>query len=454
MQSSATDLLRLSMVDAATSRVKMTAIPRLSTSHLHSARSRWHYLAVSFFIMQSTGFFGVIDRIKYGEWSEKTGDLFTQSLNALQILVSIFLFWVGYNNAKRLSLGAALLLIVVAYLFMSVLWSVDPQTSFRRSIIYFFFALGVIGIANSLSGDEYLELLRKLVFLSAIASLVLLVTSPATALMSDGMLRGIFPHKNFMAQVMAAGVLASLHGMRIGGGHRRSCVAMIILFVGLAFADKSATSMMTILLFCAVEIILFISGRYVMIILAIVSIPVLLLILLSPDLILDFLGKDATLTGRTDLWRFVDIDIAQRPLLGWGFDAFWSPGNPLANDISANLGWHVPHAHNGLRELLLEVGVVGTSLFVIVFARNIWIATRCLRTPAKELGKTLLLCCGGILLVGISEEVLVDPSQISVGLLFVMGLTGERMLRATDQQQYFRSVSPPLRSASARGPKL
>jgi hypothetical protein len=79
---------------------------------------------------------------------------------------------------------------------------------------------------------------------------------------------------------------------------------------------------------------------------------------------------------------------------------------------------------------------------------------RCLRTPAKELGKTLLLCCGGILLVGISEEVLVDPSQISVGLLFVMGLTGERMLRATDQQQYFRSVSPPLRSASARGPKL
>ena len=50
-----------------------------------------------------------------------------------------------------------------------------------------------------------------------------------------------------------------------------------------------------------------------MIILAIVSIPVLLLILLSPDLILDFLGKDATLTGRTDLWRFVDIDIAQRP---------------------------------------------------------------------------------------------------------------------------------------------
>ena len=69
-------------------------------------------------------------------------------------------------------------------------------------------------------------------------------------------------------------------------------------------------------------------------------------------------------------------------------------------------------------------------VFAIVFTRNIWIATRCLLTPAKELGQTLLLCCGGIVLVGVSEEVLVDPAQISVCMLFVMSLTGERMLRA------------------------
>jgi exopolysaccharide production protein ExoQ len=432
----------------------MTAIPRTSTSHIRSATSRWYYLAVSFFIMQSIGFFGVIDRIKYGEWSEKTGDPLSQSLNALQILVSVALFWVGYNKTKRLSPGAALLLIVVAYLFMSVLWSVDPQTSFRRSVIYFFFALGVIGIANSLSGDEYLELLRKLIFLSAVVSLLLLPILPDTILMSDGPMRGIFAHKNVLGQVMAAGVLASLHGMRVGGGHRRSHVAMIILFVGLAFAAKSATSMMIIYFFCLVELILAISGRYFIIILTIISVPSLLIILLLPDVILDFLGKDSTLTGRTELWYLVDIDIAQRPLLGWGFDAFWALGNPAANEISASLGWHVPEAHNGLRELLLQVGAIGTSLFAIVFARNIWIATRCLRTPAKELGKTLLMCCGGILMVGISEEVLVDPSQISVGLLFVMGLMGERTLRARAKQQGYRPIPRRLRSTSVRGANL
>ncbi len=432
----------------------MTGIPRLSASPVRSTTFRGYYLAVSFFIMQAAGFFGFIDRLKYGEWSGKTGDSFTQSLNILQILVSIFLFWVGYRKSKKISLGAALLLTIVAYLFMSVLWSIDPQTSFRRAVEYLFFTLGLIGIANSLSADEYLGLVRKLVFLAAIASLLFLVISPATVLMSDGALRGILSHKNVLGQVLAAGVLASLYQMRSGGGNPRSCVAMIILFVGLTVAAKSSTSLMTVFFFCAVEVLLAVSGRYFLIIMTIVSIPTLLIILLSPDLILDLLGKDATLTGRTDLWRFVDIDIAQRPLLGWGFSAFWSQINPVANEISMNLGWSVPQAHNGLRELLLEVGGVGTSLFAIVFARNIWIAMRCLRTPANELGKTLLLCCGGILLVGVSEEVLVDPSQISVGMLFVMGLIGERMLRAAAKQRRFRAVTPSLRPASARGPNL
>ena len=87
----------------------------------------------------------------------------------------------------------------------------------------------------------------------------------------------------------------------------------------------------------------------------------LLIILLSPDLILDLLGKDATLTGRTELWYFVNIFISQRPLLGWGFGAFWCQEIRRLNEISRNLGWSIPQAHNGLLELLLEVGAIGTS---------------------------------------------------------------------------------------------
>jgi O-antigen ligase len=62
-----------------------------------------------------------------------------------------------------------------------------------------------------------------------------------------------------------------------------------------------------------------------------------------------------------------------------------------------------PHAHNGLLEMLLEVGIVGTVFFVFLWARNVVLALRTLRTPARELGVMSLLCYGGIVLVGVSE---------------------------------------------------
>ena len=57
-----------------------------------------------------------------------------------------------------------------------------------------------------------------------VASLVVAVVDPGAGLDPEGRLRGVFAHKNVLGQVMAAGVLASLHGMRVSG-RRRSCVS-------------------------------------------------------------------------------------------------------------------------------------------------------------------------------------------------------------------------------------
>ena len=47
------------------------------------------------------------------------------------------------------------------------------------------------------------------------------------------------------------------------------------------------------------------------------------------------MGKDWTLTGRTAIWTAVVERIDQRPLFGYGYDAFWSsasgPGEAVRN---------------------------------------------------------------------------------------------------------------------------
>ena len=41
------------------------------------------------------------------------------------------------------------------------------------------------------------------------------------------------------------------------------------------------------------------------------------------DVVTADVGKDATLTGRTDLWNVAITMIARRPWLGYGYGGFW-----------------------------------------------------------------------------------------------------------------------------------
>jgi exopolysaccharide production protein ExoQ len=74
---------------------------------------------------------------------------------------------------------------------------------------------------------------------------------------------------------------------------------------------------------------------------------------------------DSSLTGRTVIWDFANTEIAQRPLLGWGYQSFWLAG-PGAPSIVDAPGWvkMMPDGHNGYVDTKLELGYVGLALLV------------------------------------------------------------------------------------------
>jgi O-antigen ligase len=183
-------------------------------------------------------------------------------------------------------------------------------------------------------------------------------------------------------------------------------------------------------------------------------VPTTVIVALNPDLLLGIIGKDPTLTGRTDVWSYVLDDIQKRPILGWGFCAFWSSNNPAALEIWTALRWVVPHAHNALLEMLLEVGIVGAAFFLFLWARNIALALRCMNTSAKELAISSLLCCIGVFVQGITEPVLIEPN-IWMIVFFITGLLCEKAVRAPRRQQYpaiLRAIprEVPMHSGKAR----
>ena len=104
------------------------------------------------------------------------------------------------------------------------------------------------------------------------------------------------------------------------------------------------------------------------------------------QMFLDLTGKDVTLTGRTDLWAVAFQEIAERPVLGTGFQAFWVQGNPLAEQLWAMFGIGSRagfHFHNTLISNMVEIGLVGGTLqAVIFFAALVSSLTWAIRSPS------------------------------------------------------------------------
>lgn len=102
---------------------------------------------------------------------------------------------------------------------------------------------------------------------------------------------------------------------------------------------------------------------------AVVSIP------WSIGVAADVFGKDATLTGRRDIWDFVVDSVEDRWLVGFGWYSFWDdPANRA--ELFERTGRQLDSAHSTFMETLLFLGGVGVVLLLAVvlfgFGRTWW----------------------------------------------------------------------------------
>jgi exopolysaccharide production protein ExoQ len=74
---------------------------------------------------------------------------------------------------------------------------------------------------------------------------------------------------------------------------------------------------------------------------------------------LSLLGRDATLTDRTEVWHYA-LQLQPDPIFGAGFESFWL-GKRL-DKLWARWSWQPNQAHNGYIETYLNLGWVGVVL--------------------------------------------------------------------------------------------
>jgi O-antigen ligase len=83
-------------------------------------------------------------------------------------------------------------------------------------------------------------------------------------------------------------------------------------------------------------------------------------------LILQAVGRNPTLTGRTEIWEMVE-KTQTKPLLGYGYYSYWD-SKEAAPIVAMFLGT-LKTIHNGYLEMYIDTGVVGLALLLMLICQ-------------------------------------------------------------------------------------
>lgn len=284
-----------------------------------------------------------------------------------------------------------LLLAILGLAVVSVAWSVEPSVTQLRSLMFLTTAGVGWHLGSRFTLAEQLDIVIATGAVAVGSSIVALVAWPEAAKSTNGVLgewSGVYVNRNLFALVLCTTLLAVL--LRWGSADRARRLAMgalAVLAVWLLWRSGARTGPVS-LAAAVVVIVLAILVRQLLVrrdaapllsagAMLAAGVAVMVMAARAEDLALELLGREPTLTRRTDMWR-IDRDlIAVRPWRGWGFEAIWA--HQPAIDYAAPRFFAYPYqAHDGYYEMALSLGRIGLflllALIVVTLVRAVALA--------------------------------------------------------------------------------
>lgn len=342
------------------------------------------------------------------DWS-RLGISFDRAQRLVLLLLSLALVSAIVRSGMRPALRRVLtqtpsLALLLFLAVASSAWSIHRSHTLISSIMLSVTCVVSLYIGLHYTVEQILTLIIATVATLAMATIVSVTLSSATATHPDlaGAWRGVFEHKNFLGRSMLIGLVALLTKLRspeLGPWARSGHSLIVLLVVAVMLLSKSATAYVLAAIVLALSSYLphvlrpvtrrdyaFATGG------AAVAAVLGAAAIFNPARVLHYVGRDTTLTGRTELWDLLLPHMLQRPWLGFGYDVFWSR---FGDSISESAGWRVPHPHNGYIQLVLDLGVVGLLVFACCFILTFYRAAMFYRRDSqpKNLFPILALFC-------------------------------------------------------------
>lgn len=285
-------------------------------------------------------------------------------------------------RAIKATIRQPFLILLLGIVCASTFWSIAPDQTLRRAVAILFTTLGGIMLGARYRWSQLAEIVAISYAVLAVCSFLIALAVPRIGVMSEifpGAWRGLWAEKNVLGGIMALGF--SLFAAAAILNPRRWLVwcGFAVLALFLVLMSQSKTSLVSLLLGMMAIGFVFIVQRgpaigVTALWLAVTACGLLAaFVFFASDVFFNLLGKDATFTGRTEIWAGIVRQIEKRPWMGYGYAAVWSDQSgrgPFAW-IVKEAGFTPQHAHNSWLEQWLGMGLVGLAAWGLFYLQTL-----------------------------------------------------------------------------------
>lgn len=282
----------------------------------------------------------------------------------------------NFPKFLRIVVFNPLIILCVIWCGLSFFWSIAPDITMRRVVaIVMTTSFGLL-LAAKYNWYELVQRLAIAYALLIVISFIFAIALPEYGRMQfihEGTWRGAWLEKNSFGAQMAKALLIMMCAFAMNPKRGFIWVPMgVLAFIAIVMCTSKTALLGGLLMIVGMVFVRIMRANPVL------RIPVMYLtivgvvglafgIVFMPEEMFGLIGKDPSLTGRTQIWDGLIRAIGHHPWLGYGYGTFWV--DPLGPSywVRFELDWGVPTAHNGWIETWLSVGFVGVAIFATTY---------------------------------------------------------------------------------------
>jgi exopolysaccharide production protein ExoQ len=340
--------------------------------------------------------------------------------------------WFNRSFLDRRFIFSLPIMSLAAYLLFaaaSIGWAYSPDYSFSRYLAQLFGAIIVVApYAFPISTAHTPQRLHVCCAIAVAVNAVYVLTTPPGPVGHPG----YFTDKQTMGMFCGTAIIISAHEILFRGWRRLMAVVVMCVTVWLIFESKSKGSLALLLVSLVLSGFILAVCKYLrttppFILAAAVLVFFGLSLALGGSSLFfsDPVGSisyhlygDYTVTGRSYIWDFINLQISRKPWLGWGFHSYWFvPNSP--NNEAPGFVKDMPSSHSGYLELKLDTGYIGYCIFLVFVYSSLHSLEMVRRKDPARAWLYMSLACYTIL-VNFLDSVWISENDVWILYLIVV----------------------------------